>query len=169
MRLLSNSGGVILAVAISLAGGVLLQPSVDAAPANNSTVTQREDVPRIVLRTMSWWYFSSQITHAQLAADPATHYVIIDLRRPEDFARGHLPGAVNIPADQVIAQLGGVAPDHDQNILLYGYDETHSVRSLATLRLLAYSHVVHLKGGWPGNDTLPDTNAALIKHSATTS
>ena len=158
MRLLSISGGVVLTVAISLVGGALLRP-MDSTPMNHAMVTQRGDVPLVVLQAMSWWYFNAQVSHAQLPADPAAHYVIIDLRQPEDFVRGHLPGAVNVPADQIIAQLGGVAPDHDQNILLYGYDETHSVRSLAALRLLAYTRVVHLKNGWPGNNVLSDARA----------
>ena len=168
MRLLSVSGGAILAVAISLVGGALIHP-LDTAPANDATVAQHDDVPHIVLQAMSWWYFNAQVSHSQLPANPAAHYVIIDLRQPEDFARGHLPGAVNVPADQIVAQLGGVAPDHDQSILLYGYDETHSVRSLAALRLLAYTRVVHLKDGWPGNDASPGINAQFRNHSATTS
>ena len=158
MRLLSISGGVVLTVVISLMGGALLHP-MEPTPVNDATVTQRGDVPLVVLQAMSWWYFNAQVSHAQLPADPAAHYVIIDLRQPEDFVRGHLPGAVNVPADQIIAQLGGVAPDHDQSILLYGYDETHSVRSLAALRLLAYTRVVHLKDGWTGNNVPSDTRA----------
>lgn len=163
MRLLGISGGVVLAVMISMVGGALLRP-LEAAPANVDTSTQHNDVPYIVLQAMSWWYFNAQVSHAQLPADPAAHYVIIDLRQPADFARGHLPGAVNVPADQLVAQLGGVAPNHDQNILLYGYDETHSVRSLAALRLLAYTRVVHLKDGWPGNDSQVDTRTRSVSY-----
>lgn len=147
MRLLSISGGIVLATVISLASAALLPP-VDAKPVDTTAAIPRDDVPDIVLQAMSWWYFNAQIARAQLPENPAAHYLVIDLRAPKDFARGHLPGAVNVPADQVVAQLGGVAPDHDKNILLVGYDETHSVRSLATLRLLAYTHVMHLTDGW---------------------
>ena len=101
MRLLSISGGIILAAAISVMGGALV-PAMDAI-ANNHTTAQREDVPHVVLQAMSWWYLSSQLSHAQLPTNPAAHYVVVDLRQPEDFARSHLPGAVNIPADQIIA------------------------------------------------------------------
>lgn len=168
MRLLSISGGIILAAAIGVMGGALV-PAMDAISNNHTTATQREDVPHVVLQAMSWWYFSSQLSYAQLPANLAAHYMVVDLRQPEDFATSHLPGAVNIPADQIIAQLGSVAPDHDQNILLYGYDETHSVRSLAALRLLAYTHVKHLKDGWPDSSLPSALNAAVTKHSATTS
>ncbi len=168
MRLLNISGGIILAAAISVVGGALV-PTMDAISSNRTTAAQREDVPRVVLKVMSWWYFNSQLSLAQLPTDPAARYVVVDLRQPEDFARSHLPGAVNIPADQIVAQLGSVAPDHDQNILLYGYDETHSVRSLAALRLLTYTHVKHLKDGWPDSNVPTALNASVTKRSATTS
>ena len=166
MRLLSISGGIILAATIGVVGGTLV-PTMDATSTSRATATQRDDVPRVVLQVMSWWYFNSQLSLAQLLADPAAHYVIVDLRQPEDFAHSHLPGAVNIPANQIVAQLGSVAPNHDQNILLYGYDETHSVRSLAALRLLAYTHVKHLKDGWPDSSVPTALNAAVTNHSAT--
>lgn len=166
MRLLSISGGIMLAAAISVVGGALV-PTMDATSSDRTTATQHEDVPRVVLQVMSWWYFNSQLSLDQLTTDPAAHYVIVDLREPEDFARSHLPSAVNIPTDQIVAQLGSVAPDHDQNILLYSYDETHSVRSLAALRLLAYTHVMHLKDGWPSSGMPTALNATVTKHSAT--
>ncbi|MBI3775391.1 MAG: rhodanese-like domain-containing protein [Gammaproteobacteria bacterium] len=165
MRLLSISGGVILAAIISLVGGALLQPN-NTFQENLTASKQRNEVPRIVLQAMSWWYFSAQISLAEYYEHSATYSVVIDLRQPEDFALGHLPGAVNVPAEQLIVQLGSVAPDHDRNILLYGYDETHSVRSLATLRLLAYSHVVHLKGGWANQYAVPNVSVNSRKHSA---
>ncbi|MGE3609063.1 MAG: rhodanese-like domain-containing protein [Bacteriovoracaceae bacterium] len=31
--------------------------------------------------------------------------VILDVRRPDEFAEGHIPGAINIPVDQVSGQL----------------------------------------------------------------
>lgn len=165
MRLLSISGGVILAAIISFVGGGLLQPS-NASQENLIASKQRNDVPRIVLQAMSWWYFSAQISLAEYYEHAAGHSVVIDLRQPEDFALGHLPGAVNVPAEQLIVQLGGVVPNHDQNIVLYGYDETHSVRSLATLRLLAYSHVIHIKGGWANKYAMPNVSVNTIKYPA---
>ena len=169
MRVLSISGGILFAAAISLVGGSVLRPNLNAEPTKSAAATQRGEVPRIVLQAMSWWYFSAQVSRAQLPAQPSAHFRIIDLRQPEDFARDHLAGAVNIPADQIIAQLGGVAPDHEQPILLYGYDETHSVRSLATLRLLAYTHVMHLKDGWPDNGAALNANATKAIAVGTTS
>ncbi|MBS1196543.1 MAG: rhodanese-like protein [Proteobacteria bacterium] len=45
---------------------------------------------------------------------------IIDVRTPEEFAAGHIPGAVNIPVDRIesgIASIKGLGKD--KQILLY--------------------------------------------------
>ena len=43
----------------------------------------------------------------QMASDSIT---IIDVRDPEEYAAGHLPGAVNIPAAELPARLAEVPP-----------------------------------------------------------
>ena len=39
----------------------------------------------------------------ELAAGMPAAGMLIDVRSPEDFAAGHVPGAVNIPLDDVLA------------------------------------------------------------------
>jgi rhodanese-related sulfurtransferase len=47
-----------------------------------------------------------QELHAQQAApQPPT---LIDVRGPDEYAAGHLPGAVNIPADEVPGRLAEI-------------------------------------------------------------
>lgn len=38
-----------------------------------------------------------------LAAAPPAGRSLIDVRSPEEFATGHVPGAVNVPLDEVLA------------------------------------------------------------------
>jgi rhodanese-related sulfurtransferase len=45
----------------------------------------------------------------QEASEPAP--VVIDVRSPEDYAAGHIPGAANIPADEVERHLGEIPKD----------------------------------------------------------
>jgi phage shock protein E len=51
------------------------------------------------------------------AADDAALW--IDVRSPEEYAAGHLDGAINIPYDQIAIRIGGVAPDRQRDIRLY--------------------------------------------------
>ena len=37
--------------------------------------------------------------------------IVVDVRGAEEYAAGHLPGALHIPADQVAERLGELPPD----------------------------------------------------------
>jgi rhodanese-related sulfurtransferase len=116
------------------------------AVAAQMTGTSAAGSERIGLTLLNWLHHDAVVDNMDAAT---AGHIIIDLRRPEDYARGHIPGAVNIPEFNVVAQIGAVAPDHNRPILVYGYDATHSVRSVIALRLLAYTQVQHLKDGLP--------------------
>ncbi len=45
--------------------------------------------------------------------------LVIDVRSPEEFAEGHLPGAVNAPYDDLDALLAALGDDHDRQVVLY--------------------------------------------------
>jgi rhodanese-related sulfurtransferase len=45
--------------------------------------------------------------------------LILDVRSPEEFVAGHIPGAVNIPYRQVPARLDELATDQDRAIVVY--------------------------------------------------
>ena len=63
-------------------------------------------------------HFSTDLTfetdcwdvHDALAKEP--DFVLIDVRSPEDYARGHVPGAINIPHAKIIeSRLTQYAPE----------------------------------------------------------
>ena len=47
----------------------------------------------------------------------ATRLFVLDVRTPEEFAAGHVPGAVNVPHDQLASRLAEVPKDKD--VVLY--------------------------------------------------
>jgi rhodanese-related sulfurtransferase len=47
----------------------------------------------------------------------AAHPRFVDVRTPQEFGAGHLPGAVNIPLDDLRSRLGDLP--HDQEIAVY--------------------------------------------------
>ncbi len=51
------------------------------------------------------------ITVAALQDRPAGTFQFIDVRSPSEFASGHVPGAVNIPMDQIESRLADVRSD----------------------------------------------------------
>lgn len=48
-----------------------------------------------------------------LARARAGEVMVLDVRPPEEFAAGHLPGAVNVPLSELEARLGDFSPDQE--------------------------------------------------------
>jgi rhodanese-related sulfurtransferase len=46
-----------------------------------------------------------------LAAPAAEQAFLLDVRTPQEFASGHIPGAVNIPVDDLRTRLGEIPRD----------------------------------------------------------
>jgi rhodanese-related sulfurtransferase len=46
-----------------------------------------------------------------LAARASEQPLLLDVRTPQDFASGHIPGAVNIPVDDLRTRLGELPRD----------------------------------------------------------
>jgi phage shock protein E len=74
---------------------------------------------------------------------------LVDVRTPEEYQAGHLPGAVNIPVDEISArasEIGSVT----RPVVTYCHSGARSARAAATLRQLGFNDVVNLgpKAAW---------------------
>ena len=86
---------------------------------------------------------------------------VIDVRDPEEFATGHLPGAKNIPAMQLDQHIDDLPSD--QEVIAYCRGPYCILASAAVLRLRAAGvRARHFHEGFPGwrNDGLPVESAA---------
>ena len=90
------------------------------------------------------------VNELQSYLDDEVSPTIIDVRAPEAYAHGHLPGAVNIPADQLSGSMD-IIPS-DRPVVTYcnmhnpGYSGSENAADL--LRDAGY-HARALKGGYP--------------------
>jgi sulfur-carrier protein adenylyltransferase/sulfurtransferase len=74
--------------------------------------------------------------------------VLIDVRENEEFAAGHIPGAVHVPRSYLESRIEGAAPDHDAHVILYCQSGNRSAWAAHTLReLLGYENVESMTGG----------------------
>lgn len=70
---------------------------------------------------------------------------VIDVRSPAEFETGHVPGAVNIPHDELADRLGEVDAEH--GVVLYCMVGPRARLGEATLRDHRVGGVMHLDGG----------------------
>ena len=71
---------------------------------------------------------------------------IVDVRAAEDYAQGHIPGAVNLPKDQW-SSLKGLRKDK-MNVL-YCYSQVCHLAATAAVQFAGQGYpVMELDGGW---------------------
>ena len=80
------------------------------------------------------------------------NYVILDVRTPEEFRDGHIPGAVNIANETIGTEEIPELPDKDQLILVYCRSGNRSKQASQKLAVLGYTKVVEFGGihDWTG-------------------
>ena len=81
-----------------------------------------------------------------------TDYLILDVRTPEEFAAGHIPGAINIPNEEIGTARIPELTDKDQLILVYCRSGNRSKQASEKLAAQGYSNIVEFGGinSWPG-------------------
>jgi phage shock protein E len=71
--------------------------------------------------------------------------LVIDVRTPAEFASGHIPGAVNIPFDQVAERIEDL--DTPNGVALYCMVGPRARKGESALLAAGYEKVFHLDGG----------------------
>ncbi len=79
-----------------------------------------------------------------LQAQPDAAPLVLDVRSPEEFATGHVPGAVNIPYDKVASRLAEIPKDKD--VVLYCRSGRRAGLAAETLEANGYTRLQHLQG-----------------------
>jgi len=73
--------------------------------------------------------------------------VVIDVRDPGDFAKGHIEGARQISLVRVKEKLFELEPHKNSPILVYCLQGTHSKEACKQLAAAGFSQVYYLEGG----------------------
>ena len=80
------------------------------------------------------------------------NYIILDVRTHEEFAAGHIPGAIVIPNETIGTEEISQLPDKDQLIMVYCRSGNRSKQASGKLAQLGYTNIVEFGGinSWPG-------------------
>jgi len=75
---------------------------------------------------------------------------VLDVRRPEEFADGHIAGAVNVNvmADDFVDQLADLDPD--ARYVLHCKSGARSAKALEVLKQRGFTNVAHMNEGFDG-------------------
>jgi len=75
--------------------------------------------------------------------------VIVDVREPEEWSAGHIPGAMHVPKSYLESRIEGAIPDRGQHVVLYCASGNRSAWAARTLiEDLGYEHVESMTGGF---------------------
>ena len=87
------------------------------------------------------------ITPAELSAISAAGAspIIVDVRSAEEYAAGHIPGAVNIPYDQVADRLSELQGPH--GVALYCMVGPRARKGESALMDAGFDNILHIEGG----------------------
>ncbi|HEX6032535.1 MAG TPA: rhodanese-like domain-containing protein [Tepidiformaceae bacterium] len=79
-----------------------------------------------------------------------TEFVLVDARDAIQYAREHIPGAINVPYVEIRA--GGLLPPRDQRIVVYCSSETCPISQYAyeALDRLGYEEIYDMRAGLEG-------------------
>ena len=98
-------------------------------------------------------------TYRQISVDEAvtmmtqeSGYVILDVRRPDEFAEGHIPNAINVPNESIGTDEIPELPNKDQLIMVYCRSGRRSKEASEKLVKLGYTNIVEFGGilDWKG-------------------
>jgi phage shock protein E len=70
---------------------------------------------------------------------------LVDVRSPGEFNQGHLPGAVNVPLQEIGARLKSLGAK-DKPVVLYCASGTRSAMAVSALKNAGYQQVFNLGG-----------------------
>ena len=78
-------------------------------------------------------------------------YVILDVRTEEEYAQGHIPGAILIPDYEIETKAEEILTDKDQMILVYCRSGRRSKNAAQALLELGYTDIREFGGiiDWP--------------------
>lgn len=136
--LLRQAKAIAAAAAVSAAlGGMSLPAQAQVDPAAAEALEAYFDFVE---------YNSGTIMSEQIAAPDWRKFYVLDVRDASQFAKEHIPGAVNIEWRKVFAERARLP--RDKTILAYCNTGSFSAQSAMALRMAGYENVRILHGGF---------------------
>ena len=102
-------------------------------------------IREIFNRKLCRYINNTDITMEQLKRKQANGAVIIDVRSPQEFAEGHIEGAILIPEYDIVSKIQGRINNKNEEIVLYCSSGIRSKRAQKKLKEMGYKNIYNLK------------------------
>lgn len=88
-----------------------------------------------------------EVNAADAVNNPDPQVIYFDCREPNEYALGHIPGAVFLPRGNIETKVEGIL-SRDKKILIYCASGNRSALAADTMQQMGYSDVASMAGGF---------------------
>lgn len=137
------SAAVVLVVLMSACGNITGKDSGAVSTDANETMNE----------TQTNTYRQISMEEAVIMMREESDYIILDVRRSDEFAEGHIPNAINVANETIGTVEIPELPDKDQLIMVYCRSGRRSKEAAKKLVALGYTNIVEFGGilDWTGD------------------
>jgi rhodanese-related sulfurtransferase len=82
--------------------------------------------------------------------DRGDKFTLVDVREDNEWAKGHLPGAVHLSKGIIERDIENAVPDKNAELILYCGGGFRSALAADNLQKMGYKKVISMDGGWRG-------------------
>jgi len=83
-------------------------------------------------------------------SDAGEKFLIVDVREDNEWAKGHLPGAIHLGRGIIERDIEQRVPDTNAKLILYCGGGFRSALVADSLQKMGYHNVESMDGGWKG-------------------
>ena len=119
---------------------------------DDSQTTGDKNLSNVEGSTQEVTYEKISLEEAKQLMKDEEGYIILDVRTKEEFAEGHIPGAICVPNETISDEMPEELPEKDQLILVYCRSGNRSKQASKKLAELGYTNIKEFGGiiDWDG-------------------
>jgi rhodanese-related sulfurtransferase len=92
----------------------------------------------------------TNVADVKRRSDAGEKFLLIDVREDNEWAKGHLPGAVHLGKGIIERDIEQRVPDTSAKLILYCGGGFRSALAAENLQKMGYTNVESMDGGWRG-------------------
>jgi rhodanese-related sulfurtransferase len=92
----------------------------------------------------------TNVADVKRRSDAGERFLLVDVREDNEWANGHLPGAVHLGKGIIERDIVQRVPDTSAKLILYCGGGFRSALAAENLQKMGYTNVESMDGGWRG-------------------